>query len=194
MLDGANAQWILREVSRWGGNNAEALRKLDDRSFEDNCELAKLISQLLMPTSVKGALRMLAEQLGLGLVMASKVYRYCSPQAGAAVDRHTSYFFNSLAVRDEAGKSRACTQFKRQWSSGKHQGSRLDIYSSPKCETNLNEYCNTYIPLLGRLADALNSKRGEFLCAASGERRRWRPADVEMAAYFWWSQNVHQYR
>ena len=29
-----------------------------------------------------------------------------------------------------------------------------------------------------------------FLCAATKATERWRPADVEMAAYFWWSRGV----
>jgi hypothetical protein len=189
-LDGANAQWICREVSRWGGNNEKALRTLANSPSEQNCKFAKLISQLLVPASVKDALHELAGQSGLNLVMASKVYRFCSPKFGAAVDRHSSYFFNSLHMQVEGGQLRACTRFVRQWADGKHQSSRLDIYSSgSKGEANLHEYCDIYLPLLRRLADALDSKRGGFLCAASGERRAWRPADVEMAAYFWWSQN-----
>src|SRR6266508_4201777 len=99
-----------------------------------------------MPTSVKGALRELAKQSGLNLVMASKIYRFCSPQIGAAVDRHSSYFFNSLPMQVEGGQLRACTHFVRQWADGKHQRSRLDIYSSlSKGEANLNEYCDAYI-------------------------------------------------
>ena len=187
-LDGASAQRICSEVSRWGGNNQKALCTLANSPPEQNCKLARLISQLLVPISVEGALRELAKQPAIKLVMASKIYRFCSPQAGAAVDRHSSYFFNSLRVQDETGKLRACTQFKRQWAGKKDGTSRLDIYSL-SVEANLKEYCDVYIPLLTKLADALNSKRGKFLCAASGERRAWRPADVEMAAYFWWSQN-----
>lgn len=193
-LDGANARWICLNVSEWGGNNDRALGALANGTSEQTCRLTKLISQLLMNTSIKDTLRELAKQPGLNLVMASKIYRFCSPQTGAALDRHSSYFFNSLPMQGEAGSLRPCTQFARQWANGKHRTSRLDIYSSSsKHEANLNEYCDTYLLLLRKLADALNTNRGGFRCAASGERRAWRPADVEMGAYFWWSRNVPQY-
>jgi hypothetical protein len=186
-LDGENARWIVQEVSRWGGNNERAIRAVASGSAEQNRKLAELISRLLTPASIKDTLRELTKQPGLRLVMASKIYRFCCPQAGAAVDRHSSYFFNSLAMQDETGQLRVSTQFKREWTNGKHRTSRLAIYTDSNCDANLNEFSITYIPLLRAIADALNSKRGGFLCAASGARRPWRATDVEMAAYFWWS-------
>jgi len=54
-----------------------------------------MIGWLLTSGSTEHALRELTKQPGLGLVMASKIYRFCSPHIGAAVDRHSSYFFNS---------------------------------------------------------------------------------------------------
>ncbi len=64
------------------------------------------------------ALRALAKQPGLSLVMASKVYRFCCPDVRAAVDRHSSYFFNSLPLQAEGGPVGNCTRFKREWANG----------------------------------------------------------------------------
>ena len=191
-LHGDSAQWIIQEVSRWGGNNETAIRTIASASPEQKQTFAELIGWLLTSGSTEHALRGLTKQPGLGLVMASKVYRFCCPHIGAAVDRHSSYFFNSLSVRDEAGKQRVCTQFTREWDNGKHKTSRLAIYTDPKRDANLKEYCATYLPLLAAIADALNSQRGGFLCATSRARRPWRPTDVEMAAYFWWSQREYR--
>ena len=193
-LQGDNAQWIIHEVSRWGGNNEKAIRMIASASPEQKRTYAQLIGQMLIPGSPEHALRALTEQPGLGLVMASKIYRFCCPWVGAAVDRHSSYFFNSLSVDDEADGLRACTRFKREWANGRRRASRLAIYTDSKRDANLKEYCATYLPLLRAIADALNSQRGGFVCATSKTRRPWRPADVEMAAYFWWSQRANQYR
>jgi hypothetical protein len=193
-LHGDNAQWIIQEVSRWGGNNETAIRSVAFASAEQKQTFAELIGRLVTPLSPDHALRALSKQAGLGLVMASKIYRFCCPQVGAAVDRHSSYFFNSLSVYDTSGKPRVCARFTREWATGKHSTSRLAVYTDSKRDANLKEYCATYLPLLGAIADALNSQRGGFLCATSRIRRPWRPADVEMAAYFWWSQRVKLYR
>lgn len=193
-LDGVNAHWIVQEVSRWGGNNRKAIRAIASASSEQKLELADLIDQLLTPSSSQDALRALTNQRGLSLVMASKIYRFCCLQIGAALDRHSSYFFNSLSLRVEAGEPRYCTQFKREWANGKRRASRLAVYTDSKCDANLNEYCATYLPLLKAIANALNSQRGGFPCATSGVIRPWRPTDVEMAAYFWWSRTVTEFR
>jgi hypothetical protein len=193
-LHGDTAQWIIQGVSRWGGNNQTAIRTIASVLPEQKQMFATLIGRLLKLGSTEHALRALTNQPGLGLVMASKIYRFCCPQVGAAVDRHTSYFFNSLFMNDEAGRLRGCTRFAREWANGKRRASRLAVYTDSKCDANLKEYCATYLPLLAGIADALNSQRRGFLCAASRVRRPWRPADVEMAAYFWWSRRVDQYR
>ena len=195
-LNPANASWIVREVSRWGGNNPKALHTLASASSEQNCTFARLIKQLLTPLSATSALGALTKQSGLGMVMASKIYRFCCPDVGAAVDRHSSYFFNSLPLQVEGGPVSTCTRFKRQWANGQHRASRLAIYTDSNCEANLDEYCRAYLPALATIAELLNSNsvRGGFLCAATKVRRRWRPADVEMASYSWWSREVNQYR
>jgi hypothetical protein len=187
-----SAQWVIQEVSRWGGNNLTAIRTIASASPEQKRRFADMIGWLLTSGSTEHALRELTKQPGLGLVMASKIYRFCSPHIGAAVDRHSSYFFNSLSVRGENGTQRVCTGFDREWANGKHKASRLAIYTDPKRDANLKEYYTTYLPLLEAIADAMNSQRGGFLCATARARRPWRPADVEMAAYFWWSRREYR--
>jgi hypothetical protein len=193
-LDAGNAGWIVREVSRWGGNNQKALHTLAAASSEQNRTFARLIEQLLTPAPAADALRALTKQPGLGLVMASKVYRFCCPDVGAAVDRHSSYFFNSLPLEAEGGRVSNCTRFKREWADGRHRASRLAIYADYNCEANLSEYCRVYLPALATIAELLNSQSGGFLCAATKAPKKWRPADVEMASYSWWSREVDQYR
>jgi hypothetical protein len=50
-LHGDNAQWIVREVSRWGGNNETAIRAIASASPEQKRTFAKLIGGLLTPDS-----------------------------------------------------------------------------------------------------------------------------------------------
>lgn len=192
-LDAPNAGWIVREVSYWGGNNRKAIDTLGSSSAEQNGKFGRLIKQLMTPASAQDALRMLAKQPGLSLVMASKVYRFCCPDVGAAVDRHSSYFFNSLPVQAESGPVGTCTRFKREWADGQHRASRLATFTDSNCEVNLNEYCGKYLPALATIAEELNSQSGGYLCAATRAQKKWRPADIEMAAYSWWSRQS-QYR
>jgi hypothetical protein len=189
-LDSANAHWIVQAVSRWGGNNASAQSVIANAPPARRSELAGLVGQLLNPDSVRGALEGLAKQPGIGLVMATKIYRFCDPHVGAALDRHSSYFFNSLQIRDDDGGTRPCTRFKREWANGKHRTSRLASYSMAGCFLNLNEYLATYLPLLRTVATLLNAQRGGFVCAASRTTKSWYAADVEMAAYYWWSRSA----
>ena len=121
--------------------------------------------------------------------MATKIYRFCSPQAAAALDRHCSYFFNSLCVKEADGRLAKCTQFKREWQNGKHEASRLAIYTTNGHQANLDQYIDCYLPALTGIADDLNTRGEGFMCAVSRARKHWRPADMEMAAYYWWSRN-----
>ena len=172
-LDAANAGWIVREVLHWGGNNQKAANTLASASSEQNGIFARLIKQLLTPVSPADALRALTKQPGLSLVMASKVYRFCCPDVGAAVDRHSSYFFNSLPVQAAGGPVGTCTRFKREWANGQHRTSRLATFTHSNCEANLGEYCRAYLPALAAVADVLNSQGGGFLCAATKAKKRW---------------------
>jgi hypothetical protein len=121
--------------------------------------------------------------------MATKIYRFYVPRMGAAVGRHTSYFFNSLQDRRTREHPTLCTKFRREWTDGKHKATRLAIYYNTGRERNLDEYLKRYLPLLGAIADSLNRRFGGFVCATCRKREVRRPTDVEMAAYQWWSRN-----
>jgi hypothetical protein len=190
-LDPEKAHWIVQQVSMWGGNNARAQRVIEAAMLSQREQFAISIKSLSIPDNTKGVLQSLSQQPGLRLVMATKLYRFCSPECGAALDRHCSYFFNSLRVRDADGILRGCTLFKREWADGKNRTSRLAVYTDHGHRTNLDEYVDSYLPLLRSIADQLNSQKISYLCAASSSRRRWRPADVDMAAYQWWSRNAN---
>jgi len=188
-LDGENAQLIVQEVSEWGGNNAKAKHAISCASHAQKQEFARLFSELLTPSATKSALQGLTVQPGVDLVMATKIYWFCVPRVGAAIDRHCSYFFNSLWDRRVLGAPRACAQFRREWANGKHRATRSATFSKAGPEWNLHQYLDTYLPLLAAIADSLNSMVGGFRCTASQNTKAWRPADVEMAAYHWWSRN-----
>jgi hypothetical protein len=65
----------------------------------------------------------------------------------------------------------------------------MATFSKTVREWNLDQYLDCYLPLLAAIAGSLNSTLGGFPCAVSANRKAWRPADVEMAAYEWWSRN-----
>jgi len=104
--------------------------------------------------------------------MATKVYRFCLPDRGASVDRHSSYFFNSLDTRLSDRTVTKATCFKREWTAGCHKTSRLAIYNPSNLSKNLGEYVSCYLPLLERMATALNEDGREFRCAATGQAKR----------------------
>lgn len=188
-LDGENARLIIQEVSEWGGNNGKAKDAVRNVSETHRQEFATRIGELLTPGAAKSGLRGLTGQPGVDLVMATKIYRFCVPAVGAAIDRHCSYFFNSLCDVRVPGAPTACTHFRREWINGKHEATRLASFSKAVRESNLQEYFDSYLPLLAAIAASLNSMVGGFRCAVSQIRKAWRPADVEMAAYQWWSRN-----
>ena len=126
---------------------------------------------------------------GLRLVVATKVYRFCCPNWGAAVDRHASYFFNSLQITGLDGVRQPSTKFKREWSKGKHTTSRLAIYQSYSHKENLNQFIEQYLPLLHGISESLNSDGITYTCKATNMQKSWRPCDIEMAAYYWWAKN-----
>lgn len=118
-------------------------------------------------------------------MIASKIFRFCNPAKGAAVDRHASYFFNSLPV---SGNGNAAS-FSREWANGHHTTSRLAIYSNSGYARNKAEYFTKYLIILESLAFALNSTSTQYSCAVTKNFNNWTPADVEMAAYYWWAIN-----
>ena len=188
-LDPTGAHSIVRKVSSWGGNNRKAQAVIDAASLSvQKCMLAS-IRHILNPATLRDGLDDLSQLPGLRLVMATKVYRFCCPNMGAAVDRHTSYFFNSLEIVDPNGSRRKSTNFRREWSNGGHSKSRLAIYYPSGQDTNRDEFVNSYLPLLAKIANSLNESGVTYSCAATGTQKPWRPADVEMAAYYWWACN-----
>lgn len=182
-LNSASAHQIVVEVSRWAGNNAKSHRRLMAAWPAERAVMAKAIGDLISLEKARAGLDALCSLPGLSLVIASKIFRFSCPQIGASVDRHASYFFNSLRLTDGG----FATHFVRQWSNQQHSSSRLDIYTAGGYERNKDEYLHSYLPLLKHVARALNSLDGEYCCAATGLMRTWRPADVEMAAYYWWA-------
>ena len=188
-LDPEKGHWIVQEVSRWGGNNVRSQRVIE-RALPTQKEVyVALIKQT--SESIRHALEGLCQLPGVHLVMATKIYRFCSPNLGAAIDRHCSYFFNSLPLMEGGQQIRTATQFKREWSTGKHQSSRLADYSASGHRANLQEYVTNYLPLLKAIADHMNHRGNPYRCAASSQDKKWRPADVEMAAYYWWSRKAN---
>jgi hypothetical protein len=180
---------IVEKVSEWGGSRAGALSLIRSSTAHQALGLAKLVGGLSVPDRMSSVLRSLSEQPGIGLVMATKIFRFCAPGVGAAVDRHCSYFFNSLPDKRMATASPRCADFRREWADGKHKTTRLATYYDSGLVRNLIEYSTSYLPLLAAMADSLNKMRGGFLCAATRTNKYWRPTDVEMAAYYWWAHN-----
>lgn len=184
-LSPTTAHDIVVSVSGWAGNKGPAHANIVAASTAQKIAMQSAIMQLQNQDTASAGIDALSALPGINLVIASKVYRFCAPGIGAAVDRHSSYFFNSLALND-GGRS---THFRREWANGRHSASRLAIYNNAGYEINLNEYFSSYIPLLICIADQLNAAGHLYTCAETKAMREWSPADVEMAAYYWWACN-----
>jgi len=142
-----SAQWVIQEVSRWGGNNLTAIRTIASASPEQKRRFADMIGWLLTSGSTEHALRELTKQPGLGLVMASKIYRSAvrisaQPLTGIPHTFSTPY----LCVRERNAES--LYWIRQGVANGKHKASRLAIYTDPKRDANLKEYYTTYLPSL----------------------------------------------
>lgn len=179
------AHAIVTDVSQWAGNNAKSHADIVGATSTQQGEMQHAISNLCIPGRESGAIDALCNLPGIGLVIASKIFRFCAPQAGAAVDRHASYFFNSLPIINQG---MAC-YFVREWSTSRHTNSRLAIYSDHNYNRNRTEYVESYLPLLAKIANELNIMPAPYKCAVTNLYRSWTPADVEMAAYYWWARN-----
>jgi len=142
--------------------------------------------EYLCNQKIKKGLLLLCEIPGVQMVIASKVYRFVAPESGTAIDRHSSYFFNSLPSPALPVLS---SDFFREWSDGKHTSSRLAIYSPSRLSHNMDEFCTVYIPLCTSIAIDMNRSRNLYRCAATRMNKDWLPADVEMAAFYWWGAN-----
>ncbi|WP_285374223.1 hypothetical protein [Pseudomonas sp. lyk4-TYG-107] len=182
-LNEANAQKIVCKVSSWAGNNLRSQVRIRNATSAEKRAMLRAIQICLAPGGAREGIDALSRLPGLRLVIASKIYRFLKPWEGAAIDRHASYFFNSLSM---SGRG---TAFVREWSSRTRTSSRLATYTSSRHRRNLAEYIDVYLPLLAQIANVLNHTKHSFLCPVSNQKKDWTPADVEMAAYFWWARN-----
>lgn len=183
-LTPANAHAIVVAVSLWAGNNAKSHAQIVGALPALQVQMQAAVSCLVNGRECAG-IDALCALPGISLVIASKIFHFCSPVQGAAVDRHASYFFNSLQVVGGG----AATHFVREWANGCHTTSRLAIYNQPNYTRNKSEYLLAYLPILWCLAQAMNANAATYTCAARNIRVNWTPADVEMAAYYWWATN-----
>jgi hypothetical protein len=182
-LNPAGAHAIVVEVSEWAGNNANSHANVVAASPARQAQMYAAVSDLLVPGKESGGIEALCSLAGISLVIASKIFRFCAPKQGAAVDRHASYFFNSLQV---IGRG-AATHFAREWANGRHTSSRLAVYTAANYARNKAEYFEVYLPTLASVAQAMHASQTPYRCAAQNLRKNWTPADVEMAAYYWWA-------
>jgi hypothetical protein len=180
-----NIHSIVIDVSQWASNNAPAHANIVSATRTQQLVMQKAISNLGVSGHQAEAIDDLCTLPGISMVIASKIYRFCLPSAGAAVDRHASYFFNSLPV----GKHAFASHFKREWSTGNHTVSRLATYTSANLRKNLSEYIEQYLPLLAKIANELNMLPAPYRCAVTDTYKKWTRADVEMAAYYWWASH-----
>jgi hypothetical protein len=191
-LDLERGHQIIRKVSEWGGNRSNAQRKIEGASRDEQVRMRDAIRRVLNPSTLKVGLDDLSCLPGLSLVMATKIFRFCCPSKGAAVDRHASYFLNSLNIIWPNGTSDKSTHFKRQWAEKREKrnvSSRLANYSSNGRRLNRDEFVDVYLPLLAQIAESLNRLGVTYRCAVTALNKNWRPADVEMAVYYWGSRN-----
>jgi hypothetical protein len=144
LMDEANiesAHLIFQRVSEWAGNNAKAHTAIIKASADTKTKMQKCLRLLSNPASQNTGMDRLAEIPGVNLVIASKIFRFCCPQTAAAVDRHASYFFNSLDSFSHEMAPDKATHFKREWSDGKHTTSRLATFTPGYFKANRKEYC-----------------------------------------------------
>ncbi len=189
-LSMSDAQDIVLSVSEWAGIHGKVFPHFKSLHHEFQNLLHEHIKKFRKPTRVRpiDGIYGLNAFPGIGLSLATKVCRFCLPSFGAGIDRHSSYFFNSL--RDKNGE--AVVAFGREWVNNEKSSSRLAIENTRDWANNPVEYTLYYLPLLRIISKHLNSRKFHYKCAATGESRQWRPCDVEMAADFWWAQNGTQ--
>lgn len=185
VLNPNSAHSIVIDVSRWAGNNANSHAVIVNATNTQKSVMEAAITKLCSHSQEAKGLDLLCRLPGIRLVIASKIYRFCAPIVGAAVDRHASYFFNSLTLHGNG----LASNFKREWSNGRHTRSRLAIYNHRNYERNRTEYIEIYLPLLANIASAFNALPALYTCAATNQEKSWTPPDIEMAAYYWWACN-----
>jgi hypothetical protein len=169
-------------ISEWAGNRRHSeLVSADD---DTRASIFSAVTELIQPGQEAHALNNLSNLPGISLVVASKIFRFVRPREGASIDRHTSYFFNSLPI---VGDGKA-TQFRREWIDGRHMQSRLATSNQYYLAQNLAEYTEVYLKRLHKIAEALNL-RSQLFVSVTDAPTEWRAADIEMAAFYWWSCN-----
>jgi hypothetical protein len=188
-LDESSAHEIIMKVSEWAGNNVKAHRTIATASQNQKKKMFDSFVALANKGLPRNALDSLANLPGIGLVIATKIYRFCCPAVGAAVDRHASYFFNSLDIVFSGQCKRKALAFRREWATGSKSTSRLATYTPSGYSWNRDQYIDQYLPFLSSIANSLNESKVPLVCAATGKQMVWRPADVEMSAYYWWACN-----
>ena len=171
-LTSCRTKEMVISICEWGGNRADAINKIKTADKPEQSKMKSAIRELLDARSQSDVCRGLDNLYhipGIGLVMASKIYRFLRPLQGAALDRHSSYFFNSLDQKEQDGSIMQATDLKREWSAGKHDKSRLAIYYPNGLKHNLKEYVYVYLPMLKKIAETLNESGERFECAATNE-------------------------
>lgn len=176
---------IAIAVSQWAGNNVKSHQKICQATPTQKNQMQAAITCLVTPGQECFGIDGLCSLPGISLVIASKIFRFCCPLHGAAVDRHASYFFNSLEIIGQGN----VTQFSREWANGCHTRSRLAIYNQTGYARNKTEYFTSYLMMLNSIAQAMNAIPVQYTCMATNLQRNWTTADVEMAAYYWWALN-----
>ena len=191
-LDEENAHHIVTLVSEWAGNNFQSHNDIVQATPDGRVEMLNSLRLFKSLDGLAHAIDCLCRLPGIRLVIASKIFRFCCPAVGAAVDRHSSYFFNSLELISLEGRRGRATNFRREWSNGIHTTSRLAYFTRASYYHNREEFITVYLPLLRYIANALNALPALYHCAATGEQKKWRPTDVDMAAYYWERQRTRR--
>ncbi len=188
-LNESSAHEIIVRISNWAGNNARAHGSIVGACRSTRKQMLDAITMFKTPVSLRNAIDLLSDLPGVSLVIAAKIYRFVCPLVGAAVDRHASYFFNSIDISSAGHVGSKALAFRREWATSDKRTSRLATYTSSGYSWNREQYISRYLPLLSSVATSLNRQNITYLCAATGRQLPWRPTDVEMAAYYWWACN-----
>ena len=178
-------QQLVVRISKWDGNGKEAA--IVAWGEDERVRALTALVDLRAGVDVQERLLQLEALPGIGVSLATKIYRFVAPETAAAADRHSTYFANSLPVQGaDDGWELACN-FRREWASGSRVASRWAVYGDKEVE--VREYVVCYLPFLKELSDALNAANLPYTCAARRVPCAWTPADVEMAMQFWWAKH-----
>ena len=151
------AHVIVERVSRWAGNNVVSHAAIANATAATKIQMQNGVSLLGSPGGPGPGLDALSRLRGVSFVIATKIYRFCLPHIGAAVDRHASYFFNSLDVVSSSQPTTKATHFLREWTNGGRASTRLEIYSPARYTRNQQEVTDCYLPLLSQIARELDA-------------------------------------